>query len=82
MSIVVNGKTELCDTSKDIMSRKNVNNISGILLLILMACNYNNLSIKGGGNFVKNQLSHREVTRFPSWKREKNYPKIYLRTKT
>ena len=46
MSIVVNGKTELCDTSKDIMSRKNVNNISGILLLILMACNYNNLSIK------------------------------------
>ena len=46
MSIVVNGKTELCDTSKDIMSRKNVNNISGILLLILMACNYNNLSIR------------------------------------
>lgn len=46
MSIVVNGKTELCDTSKDIMSRKNVNNISGILLLILMACNCNNLSIK------------------------------------
>ena len=46
MSIVVNGKTELCDTSKDLMRRKNVNNISGILLLILMACNYNNLSIK------------------------------------
>ena len=44
MSIVINGKTELYDTSKDIMRRKNVNNISGVLLLI--ACNYNNLSMK------------------------------------
>ena len=34
------------DTSKDIMRRKNVNNISGVLLL--MACNCNNLSIKEG----------------------------------
>ena len=64
MSIVVNGKTELCDTSKDLMRRKNVNNISGILLLILMACNYNNLSIKGGGNFVKNQLSKMHLCLF------------------
>lgn len=46
MSIVVNGKTELCDTSKDLMRRKNVNNIVWILLLVLMACNCNNLSIK------------------------------------
>lgn len=45
---MINGKTELCDTSKDIMRRKNVNNIVWILLLVLMACNCNNLSIKEG----------------------------------
>ena len=29
MSIVVNGKTDLCDTSKDIMRRKNAKGITG-----------------------------------------------------
>lgn len=42
---------------------------------------YNNLSIKGGGNFVKNQLSHREVTRFPSWKRKKTTLKFIYEPK-